>query len=189
MSYKRCDNCRWWDNAPYRETGLYGDCSAPLPISLSVYRYAMVAEEMIQGDTDAQKCQCFEYKHEAIGRNQVRDGRETMKTALFRLIRAAHFRGFAAAGKALVPPESDAVVHQRVVEAEAAALSIYDEGMTARSKMIGALLRIQRQGGLGCLCDTSSCRTCRNTSKAVDDALIAAGVHWCPPTIERTERS
>jgi hypothetical protein len=67
---KRCDRCRWWDNTPYleirgapnQEQGLYGDCSVPLPISLSVYRYATTADEPIQGDTNAEKCPCWKPK-------------------------------------------------------------------------------------------------------------------------------
>jgi hypothetical protein len=52
----------FWAAAPNQEKGLYGDCSVPLPISLSVYRYAMTAEEPIQGDTNAEKCPCFEVR-------------------------------------------------------------------------------------------------------------------------------
>lgn len=64
---KRCDNCRWWDNEPWRdmrvqpqqEPGLYGECVAPIPISLSESKYAMVAEAPIEGDTNAEQCQLY----------------------------------------------------------------------------------------------------------------------------------
>jgi hypothetical protein len=67
---KRCDTCRWWDNEPYleiraapnQEPGLYGDCEAPLPISLNKSRDATTAYEPIQGDTNAEKCHCFEVR-------------------------------------------------------------------------------------------------------------------------------
>jgi hypothetical protein len=70
MSAKRCDRCRWWDNEPYleirgapnQEPGLYGDCSAPLPISMSGGGDAMEADEPITGDTNAEKCPCWKEK-------------------------------------------------------------------------------------------------------------------------------
>ncbi len=76
---KRCDNCRWWDNepdreiraAPNQEPGRYGDCSVPLPISLSVHRYATVADAPIQGDTNAEKCQCFVDRYEAMMKQKM----------------------------------------------------------------------------------------------------------------------